>query len=127
MPSTVERPPAANVVTHATEYAPDRDSKGQGDNRGNSNESDAQRHHDETGSRAETPAVLVDAHHHEDHSLDGVAAYRAAAQHALDPKRKAPAATLVAGSHDKCAAETVRHAYEDHGGEIEHHAVNVAT
>jgi hypothetical protein len=127
MPSTVERSPAANVVAHATEYAPDRDSKGQGDNRGNSNESDAQRHEDETGSLAETPAVLVDAHHNEDHALDGVAAYRATAQHVLDPKSKLRASTSILGSHDKCAAETVRHAYEDHGGEIEQHSVNVAT
>lgn len=127
MPSTVERPPAVNVVAHATEYAPDRDSKGQGDNRGNSSESDAQRHEDETGSPAETPAVLVDAHHYEDHLLDGVAAYRAAAQHVLDPKAKPLASTSITGIYDGCAAETVRHAYEDHGGEIEQHSVNVAT
>lgn len=127
MPSTVERSPAANVVAHATEYASDRDSKGQGDNRRSSNESDAQRHHDETGSLAETPAVLVDAHHREDHLLDGVAAYRAAAQHALDPKAKPLASTSITGIYDRCAAETVRHAYEDHGGEIEQHSVNVAT
>jgi hypothetical protein len=127
MPSTVERPPAANVVAHATEYSPDRDSRGQGDNRGNSNESDAQRHHDETGPLDETPAVLVDAHHHEDHSLDGVAAYRAAAQHVLDPKAKTATSTVPAGSREACAAETVRHAYEDHGGEVEQHSINVAT
>ncbi|WP_346892422.1 hypothetical protein [uncultured Roseibium sp.] len=127
MPSTVERPPAANVVAHATEYAPDRDSKGQGDNRGNSSESDAQRHQDETEALAEEPAVLVDSHHHEDHSLDGVAAYTAAAQNVLDPKAKPLASTVVTSIHDRCAAETVRNAYEDHGGEIEHHSVNVAT
>lgn len=127
MPSTVERPQAVNAVTHATEYGPDRESRGQGDSHENGNESDAQRHPDETGSVAETPAVLVDAHHHEDHLLDGVAAYRAAAHHVSDAQTKTAMLTSEGGNQETCAAETVRHAYEDHGGEIEHHSVNVAT
>jgi hypothetical protein len=127
MPTTVERPPVANVVAHATEYPADRDADGRGDDRKRSNESEAERHDEDTGSSAETPAVLVDANHHEDHSLDGVAAYRAAARHALEPHLETPKRNRMQISADKQAAETVRHAYEDHGGEIEHHEVNVAT
>lgn len=126
MPSTVERPPAANVVAHATEYAPDRDQRGQGEHRKDSNESDAQRHADETGSVEETPAVLLEPHHLDDHLLDGVAAYRAAAHHVLDPNPEKPASTPRESS-DPRAADAVRHAYEDHGGEVEEHSVNVAT
>ena len=127
MPATVERPPAANVVAHATEYAPDRDQKGQGEHRKNSNESDAQRHADETGSVEETPAVLIEPHLLEDHLLDGVAAYRAVAHNVLDPHPREPASVPYRDRSETRAAEAVRHAYEDHGGEIEHHSVNVAT
>ncbi len=127
MPTTVERPHAANVVAHATEYPADRDADGRGDGRKSSKESDAERHEMEAGSPGETPAVLVDANHHEDHLLDGVAAYRAAARHVLDPHAEPPKRARVNANADRQAPVTVRHAYEDHGGEIEEHVVNVAT
>lgn len=127
MSTTVERPPAASVVAHATEYVPDRDAKGQGESRKNNKESDAPHHTDEAGSLEETPAVVVEPHLLEDHLLDGVAAYCATAHHVLDPHPKKPDLNPREDQSDTCTAETVRHAYEDHGGEIEQHTVNVAT
>lgn len=127
MPTTIERPPAANVVAHATEYPPDPERRKQEREEHSSNESRAQRHETETGSPSEAPAVLVDADHHEDHLLDGVAAYRAAAQHVLEPERSKPAGPIPYKSRDYQAAETVRHAYEDHGGQDETHRLNVST
>lgn len=128
MSSTVERPPAVNVVAHASEYSPDRDAQGQGYERRNGKESDAQRQNDDDEVTAETPAVLYDADQHTETLLSGVAAYRDTARGVLDHVAyKHPPSTSVQKQPDKQAADTVRHAYEDHGGEIEHHEVNVAT
>lgn len=128
MPTTIERPVAANVVSHATEYPPDRERRNQQWEEHSSNESRQQRHDTETGAHQdEQPAVLVDAEHHEDHLLDGVAAYRAVAQHVLEPGLAAPATQVYRDVPEHQSAETVRHAYEEHSGGIETHQLNVNT
>ncbi|MEP0232278.1 hypothetical protein [Roseibium sp.] len=127
MPTTIERPPAAPVVAHATEYPPDRERRDDPRDEHNSKESRAQRHDPDTGSSDEAPAVLVDAEHHEDHRLDGVAAYRATAQHVLDPKKTTVRRPSTLGAPEHQAPETVRHAYEDHGTQEERHSLNVST
>jgi hypothetical protein len=83
--------------------------------------------------QAEEPAVLVDTSHEISHTLDGIAAYRAAAEQALHQPSGPHSA--VSGNRtlpqratrDHQPPSAARHAYEDHGGQIEHHAVNVAT
>ncbi|MTI42139.1 hypothetical protein JM93_04299 [Roseibium hamelinense] len=127
MPSTIERPVAAQVVAHATEYPPDRQRQEREPDEERGKESKAQRPEDQTGSDTETPAVLIDDHHQEDHRLDGVAAYTAAAQHAAKTASKPVSALPRTEPPEKQSAEAVRHAYEDHRGEIEQHEVNVAT
>ncbi|WP_417670176.1 hypothetical protein [Roseibium sp.] len=127
MPTTIERPPTAPVVAHATEYPPDRQRREQERNDSNSNESRAQRHGLNSGTSEEEPAVVVDAQHHEDHRLDGVAAYTAAAHHVLDPLQKHRDASKVHGAVERHAPSEIKHAYEEHGGAVETHRVNVAT
>lgn len=127
MSSTVERPPAVNVVAHASEYSPDRDTQGQGYERRNGKESDAQRQNDEFEVSEETPAVLYDADQHAETLLSGVAAYRDMARGVLDPVAHQQRQSTALQPPDKQAADTVRHAYEEHGGEIAHHEINVAT
>ncbi len=128
MPTTIERPVAANVVSHATEYPPDRERRNQQWEEHSSNESRQQRHDTEPGPQQdEEPAVLVDAEHHEDHLLDGVAAYRAVAQHVLEPGLAASAKQVYQDTPEQQPADAVRHAYEEHSGEIETHQLNVNT
>ncbi|WP_157757103.1 hypothetical protein [Pannonibacter phragmitetus] len=85
------------------------------------------------GPQAEEPAVLVETNQEVSHTLDGIAAYRAAAERALR-QPAGPHSPLSASrslpqraTRDHQPPAVVRHAYEDHGGQIEHHAVNVAT
>lgn len=85
------------------------------------------------GPQAEEPAVLVETNQEVSHTLDGIAAYRAAAERALrqpaGPHSALPASRSLPqrATRDHQPPAVVRHAYEDHGGQIEHHAVNVAT
>ncbi|SUB03022.1 Uncharacterised protein [Pannonibacter phragmitetus] len=85
------------------------------------------------GPQAEEPAVLVETNQEVSHTLDGIAAYRAAAERALHqpagPHSALPASRSLPlrATRDHQPPAVVRHAYEDHGGQIEHHAVNVAT
>ncbi len=126
MATTIERPQAAQVVAHATEYPADRDGDGTGyDRRGKRNS--AQRHETDTGYSEDEPAVLIDAHHLENHTLDGVAAYRAAALQALEPGIDHGPVHPLRSSVDGVSADNIRHAYEDHGDGEEPHEVNVAT
>lgn len=126
MATTIERPQSAQVVAHATEYPADRDGDGTGYDRRKKRNS-AQRHDTTPGSSKEDPAVLIDAHHLVNHALDGVAAYRAAAQQALEPGIDHGPVHPLPGPIDKLPADNVRHAYEDHGENDDKHAVNVAT
>lgn len=128
MPSTVDRPHAANVVAHATEYPSDRQQRERDADKRHGNESAAQRPEDEPGSETANPAVLIDAHHDENHLLDGVAAYTAAAQQALgSPVKRIAERYTLAPRVERRPPALVRHAYEDHHGEMEEHEVNVAT
>lgn len=85
------------------------------------------------GPQAEEPAVLVETSPEVSHTLDGIAAYRAAADQAQrrpsGPHSALPASRPLpqCATRDHQPPAVVRHAYEDHGGQIEHHAVNVAT
>ena len=124
--ATIERPKSAQVVAHATEYPADRDGDGADHDRRKKRET-AERHENDSVPPGDDPAVLVDAHHTENHTLDGVAAYRAAALKALEPGIDHGPVHPLRGPVDRLPAENVRHAYEDHGGEIERHSVNVAT
>ena len=126
MATTIERPQSAQVVAHATEYPADRDGDGTGHDR-RKKRNDTQRHDTNSGSSGEDPAVLIDAHHLENHALDGVAAYKAAALQALEPGIDHGPVQPLPGPVDRLPAENVRHAYEDHGDDSEKHAVNVAT
>jgi hypothetical protein len=126
MATTIERPQSAQVVAHATEYPADRDGDGTGHDR-RKKRNKTQRHDTNTGSSGDEPAVLIDAHHLENHALDGVAAYRAAAQQALEPGIDHGPVHPLPGPIDKLPAQNVRHAYEDHGDGEEPHEVNVAT
>lgn len=76
---------------------------------------------------AEEPAVVLDTHHIEHHELDGVAAYKATADAALGQAITRNALVTARIPTDKRPADVVRHAYEDHGGRIETHAINLAT
>ncbi|NBN65521.1 hypothetical protein GWI72_18385 [Microvirga tunisiensis] len=76
---------------------------------------------------ADEPAVVLDTHHPETHELDGVAAYKATAEAALGQAITRGALVTARVTADRRPAEVVRHAYEDHGGRIETHAVNLAT
>lgn len=84
----IERLPPPSVAVKSAEHRPDQHRKGR-----QHNERDGSG--EETGSEGGVPgqglspadadgepAVLVDAHHHETHGLDGVAAYQAAARKA---------------------------------------------
>ena len=126
MATTIERPQSAQVVAHATEYPADRDGDGTGyDRRGK--RKDAERHDTDTGYSMDEPAVLIDAHHLENHALDGVAAYRAAALQALEPQIDHGPVHPLRGSQEGIGPDNIRHAYEDHGEAEERHQVNVAT
>lgn len=124
--ATIERPKAAQVVAHATEYPPDRDGEGTGHDRGKKRDT-AERQDTDTGGPDENPAVLVDAHHIESHTLDGVAAYRAAALQALEPGIRHGPVHPLPGPVNRLPADNIRHAYEDHSDGEPAHAVNVAT
>lgn len=130
MPTSVDRAQSAQIVPHATEYPPDRerqkqpfpkpdsdDGKNPGDRSGGA----------QGGPAEEDPAVLLDPEHHEDHLLDGVAAYTATAHKVLDPVFRGTGAKHTGRFETLQPASVVRHAYEDHGGEIEHHEVNLNT
>ncbi|EFO33418.1 conserved hypothetical protein [Roseibium sp. TrichSKD4] len=129
MPSTVERPVPANVVAHATEYPTDREKREREKSKQHGNESSSQRTDDQHDAAVEpnAPAVVIDAHHLEDHRLDGVAAYRAAAKSVLVPGYQPGERHPLFPKPDRQAADTVRHAYEDHGDIDDPHAVNLAT
>jgi hypothetical protein len=73
------------------------------------------------------PAVVLDTHHIEHHELDGVAAYKATAEAALGQAITRAALVTARVPNDKRPPDVVRHAYEDHGGRIETHAINLAT
>ena len=122
--ATIERPMSAQVVAHATEYPADRD--GTGYDRRKKSET-AERHETDTGLSGDTPAVLIDAHHAENHTLDGVAAYRAAALQVLEPGIDHGPVHPLRGPVDWRPADNVRHAYEDHHDGETPHEVNVAT
>ena len=126
MATTIERPHSAQVVAHATEYPADRDGDGTGyDRRGKRNS--AQRHENDTGSSSDGPAVLIDAHKSDNHTLDGVAAYRAAALKAMEPGIDHGPVHPMRNSLEGIAPSDIRHAYEDHTETDKPHAVNVAT
>lgn len=126
MATTIERPIAAQVVAHATEYPADRDGDGTG--YGRDKKRTAERQDQDTGSSTEDPAVLIDDHHTVDHTLDGIAAYKAAALEVLEPSVDHGPVHPLPGPVDKVPPQNVRHAYEDHpDGEEPPHAVNVAT
>lgn len=124
--ATIERPLSAQVVAHATEYPADRDGDGTGHDRKRKPE-DAERHENDTGLPDDRPAVLVDAHHTVNHTLDGVAAYRAAALKVLEPGIDHGPVHPLSGPVDWRSPDNVRHAYEDHKTDEERHEVNVAT
>lgn len=128
MPTSVDRAQSAQVVPHATEYPPDRERQKHAFPRPEDAADADQDPRDETSSSLdEEPAVVLETEHFEDHRLDGVAAYTATAHKVLDP---VPQSTdqKQAGPHgDPQSPSAVRHAYEAHGGEIEHHEINVAT
>lgn len=126
MATTIERPQSAQVVAHATEYPADRDGDGTGyDRRGKRN--GAQRHDSDTGYSTDEPAVLIDAHHLENRALDGVAAYRAAALQALEPRVEHGPVHPLRGAQEGIGPDNIRHAYEEHGETEERHEINVAT
>jgi len=126
MPSTVERPVPANVVAHATEYPPDREKRERDERKHKSIESSAQRM-DDPIPESDSPAVVIEPHLLEDHLLDGVAAYRATAKTLLEPGYQPGERHPLYQEPGRLAAETVRHAYEDHGDIDDPHAVNLAT
>ena len=124
--ATIERPQAAQVVAHATEYPADRDGDGTGYDRRKKRDT-AERQTSETGGSEDNPAVFVDPHHPVNHALDGVAAYRAAALQALEPGVDHGPVHPMRGPVDHLPAESVRHAYEDHPDGEPPHEINVAT
>ncbi len=124
--ATIERPQTAQVVSHATEYPADRDGDGAGRDRKKKRNA-AERHQTDTGSPEDGPAVLIDAHHIESHTLDGVAAYRATALQALEPGIDHGPVRPLAGPRDRVPPDNIRHAYEDAADDEPPHKVNVAT
>lgn len=126
MATTIERPQSAQVVAHATEYPADRDGQGSGHDRHKQSDS-AERHQIAPEDRDENPAVLIDAHHVENHTLDGVTAYRAAALSLLEPGIPHGPVHPLPGPIDRVPPENIRTAYEDHEDENSPHEVNVAT
>ena len=126
MATTIERPVPAQVVAHATEYPADRDGNGTGGDR-HKKSSTAERHETGTGQTEESPAVLIDAHHLENHTLDGVAAYRATALQALEPGIDHGPVRPLPGPANRVPPDEIRHAYEDHADGETPHEVNVAT
>ncbi|TYC49759.1 hypothetical protein FMN50_23915 [Rhodobacterales bacterium] len=126
MATTIERAQPAQVVAQATEYPADRNGQHTGHQR--QDESDAAQRHDEdvTGQADDSPAVLIDAHHLENHTLDGVAAYRAAALSVLEPGIDHGPVHPLPGPVNRVPADNIRHAYEDHEDDATHE-VNVAT
>lgn len=125
MATTIERPQSAQVVAHATEYPGDRDGDGTGYDR--KHKRNAQRQDEDTGITEEAPAVLVDANHVINHTLDGMAAYRAAALRALEPGIDHGPVHPLQDPVDRMPAYNVRHAYEDHPDDDQRHVINVAT
>ncbi|MCV0428574.1 MAG: hypothetical protein K5905_24215 [Roseibium sp.] len=126
MATTIERPQSAQVVAHATEYPADRDGDGTGYDR-RKQRNTAERHDPDARPAEDGPAVLIDAHSPEDHVLDGMEAYRAAAMRAMEPGIDHGPVHPMRGPVDWTPPEDVRHAYEDHGDEDDTHQVNVAT
>ena len=127
MPTTIEKPNAAQVVAHATEYPPDREHRDQQRNQSKSNESRAHSHGLDTDPSTEEPAVVVGHEQKRDQILDGVAAYHALAQHLLERKAtQRISQPSTAPVHDHAAAE-INHAYEEPAGRSETHQVNLAT
>ncbi|GGB37930.1 hypothetical protein GCM10011316_07530 [Roseibium aquae] len=142
MSSTIERPPAASLVAHATEYPADRENRERDDHRRQNSESETSSRPEAGDPQEQDPAVVVDTHHYESHVLDGVSAYQAAAHHALDKAAHASADAHPVPVHravygpglldpgpqgrGRIVPETIRHAYEDHEPEPPHQ-VNMAT
>lgn len=124
--ATIERPQAAQVVAHATEYPADRDGDGTGYDRRKKRDT-AERHENETGLSEDNPAVLIDDHHTVNHVLDGVAAYKATALQVMEPDIDHGPVHPLQGPVDRMPADNVRHAYEDHEAGDPPHEVNVAT
>ncbi len=124
--ATIERPQGPQVVAHATEYPADRDGDGTGHDRRKKSDT-AKRQDTGTDRPEEGPAVLIDAHHAENHTLDGVEAYRAAALQALEPGIDHGPIHPLAGPRDKMPASNIRHAYETAGETEPAHRVNLAT
>ncbi|PVB61479.1 hypothetical protein [Labrenzia sp. 011] len=123
--ATIERPQSAQVVAHATEYPADRDGDGTGHDRRKSDL--AERQEPDSRQADDNPAVLVDAHHLVNHTLDGVAAYQAAALQVLEPGIDHGPVNPLPGPVDRLPAGSVRHAYEEHAEDELPHEVNVAT
>ncbi|ADZ68600.1 hypothetical protein [Polymorphum gilvum] len=125
MATSVDRVLAPSNVVQATEYN-DQHRRGH-DQGGHGAGSQPSEQKEIPASLDDEPAVVLDTHHTQNPTLDGVAAYRAAAERALGSvpeNRRRPAYKAPV---NRQPPETVRHAYEDHGGQLEHHAVNLAT
>ncbi|WP_417695408.1 hypothetical protein [Roseibium sp.] len=131
MPATIERPPAANVVAHATEYPPDRQRQGHRGSEEDRRESRAERQDDHAPKLSGSADAVVIVHVEEDHRLDGVSAYTHLGEQARLALNQRAATASLSGqsttSPDPHTPGEIREAYEEHGGELEHHEVNVAT
>jgi len=127
MPTPVERGLPPSAVVHATEYSPDRESRHRDDNEENTRRDQGETSEQINSAPPEDPAFVVDDHHHEDTALNGVAAYRATAKKVMTSSDPPLNTARPIARPEPQAAETIRHAYEDHGGVIERHAINVAT
>jgi hypothetical protein len=124
--ATIERPQAAQVVAHATEYPADRDGDGTGYDRRKKSDT-AERHENETGLSEDNPAVLIDDHHSVNHVLDGVAAYKATALQVMEPGIDHGPVHPLQAPVERMPPDNIRHAYEDHEDSEPPHEVNVAT
>ena len=128
MPTSVDRPQGAQVVPHATEYPPDREKQKHAfPNPDGGQDSEKRNQEPIPEATDEEPAVVLDPEHFEDHRLDGVAAYTAAAHKVLDSVQQSGQQGQARLHSDPQPASVVRHAYEDHSGDPEHHEVNLAT
>jgi hypothetical protein len=126
MATTIERSQVTQVVAHATEYPADREGDGTG--YGGKQKSTAERQDQDTGSPDEVPAVFIDEHHTENHVLDGMAAYQAAALEVMEPGIDHGPSHPLPGPVDKVPPQNVLHAYGDRSEDGEpSHEVNVAT
>ncbi|MBO6758223.1 MAG: hypothetical protein JJ902_17940 [Roseibium sp.] len=126
MPSTVDRPQTASVVAQASEYPTDRNQRDREEHKRNSFKSAAPRP-EESDNDTTSPAVVILGGHSGSHLPDGVTAYRATAQKVLEPGFRSGERHPLFPDPGRPTAETVRHAYEDHGDPDIDHSVNLAT